>query len=253
MRKFLTLLPVLVCFSILAYAQSRLITGRVTDAQGQPVPFATVRIKGSKVGVASDADGNFTIKAGPNETLVVSGTGISSKEYPIANQNNLSIQVTRQANNLTEVVVTSLGIRKEAKALGYSATTISSEALNISKPINVATGLIGQVSGAQISITNNGVDPAIRVQLRGERHISSDNEPLFIVDGMEVRSDYIGTLNPEDIESVSVLKSASAAALYGSEATNGVIIYTTKRGSKNGKAVINLKQTFTAEHRYAKK
>ena len=248
MRKFLTLLPVLVCFSILAFSQSKIITGRVTDAQGQPVPFATVRIKGTKVGVASDADGNFIIKAGPNETLVVSGTGITSKEFPIASQNNLSIQVSRQANNLTEVVVTSLGIRKEAKALGYSAVTINSDALNVSKPINVATGLIGQVSGAQISVTNNGVDPQIRVQLRGERHISSDNEPLFIVDGMEVTSDFINMLNPEDIENVSVLKSASAAALYGSEATNGVIIYTTKKGSKNGKFSVNLTQTVTAEH-----
>jgi len=248
MRKFLTLLPVLVCFSILAYSQSKIITGRVTDAQGQPVPFASVRIKGTKVGVASDADGNFTIKANGTETLVISGTGITTKEFPIANQNILAIQVTRQANNLTEVVVTSLGIRKEAKALGYSAVTINSEALNVSKPINVATGLIGQVSGAQISVVNNGVDPQIRVQLRGERHISADNEPLFIVDGMEVTSDFINLINPEDIENVSVLKSASAAALYGSEATNGVIIYTTKKGSKNGKFTVNLSQTVTAEH-----
>ncbi len=247
MRKFLSLFAVLVMSTLLAFSQQRTVSGRVTDSQGQPVPFASVRIKGSKLGVSADADGNFTIKANSSETLVVSGTGITQKEVLIGDQNNLVIAVVHQSSNLSEVVVTSLGIRKEAKSLGYSTATVNAEALNVSKPVNVAQGLIGQVSGAQVSIINNGVDPQIRIQLRGERHISSDNQPLYIVDGVIVSSDFLPTINPEDIENVSIQKGASAAALYGSEATNGVVIFTTKRGSKNGKPIISLIQTTTAE------
>jgi len=141
----------------------------------------------------------------------------------------------------------STGIKKESKALGYSTATVNAAALNIAKPINVAQGLIGQVSGAQVSIINNGVDPQVRIQLRGERHIIADNQPLYIVDGMEVNPNFIITINPEDIDNVSVLKSASAAALYGSEASNGVVIITTKKGTRNGKPVINFSQTVTEE------
>ena len=248
MRKFLTLFTVLLVCSLFAAAQVKTVTGRVTDQQNQPVPFASIRIKGSKLGLSADADGNFSIKAKASDVLLVSGTGFAVKEVPVGSATTLNVEVSRKESNLNEVVVTALGIKRESKALGYSTATVNAEALNISKPVNVAQGLIGQVSGAQVSIINNGVDPQIRVQLRGERHISSDNQPLFIVDGMEVRSDYIITINPEDVDNISVLKSASAAALYGSEASNGVVIITTKKGSKNGKPVINLTQTVTQEH-----
>ena len=248
MRKFLTLLSVLICFSVLALAQTKEITGRVVDPQGAPVPFATLRIKGVKGGFTADADGNFVIKAKVGEVLIVSGTGLTEKEVAISSTSGvLTIEIARKESNLTEVVVTALGIKREAKALGYSSATINTEALNVAKPVNVAQGLMGQVSGAQVSVINNGVDPQIRVQFRGERHISSDNQPLFIVDGMEVRSDYIITLNPEDIENVTTLKGASGAALYGSEATNGVLIITTKKGSRNGKPTVTVQQTGTLE------
>ena len=246
MRKFLSLIAVLsICFS--AFAQTKNITGRITDQQGLPVPYASIRIKGTKIGTSADADGFYSIKARAGETLIVSGAGFTQKEAAIEGTGALDIPVKRNEGTLTEVVVTALGIKREAKALGYSAATVNAEALNTAKPVNVAQGLMGQVSGAQISVINNGVDPQIRVQLRGERHISSDNQPLFIVDGLEVRSDFIITINPEDIDNVSVLKGASAAALYGSEATNGVILITTKKGTKNGKPIINLTQTGTLE------
>jgi TonB-linked SusC/RagA family outer membrane protein len=247
MRKFLTLLAVLVLLGSLAFSQSKIVTGRVTDQAGQPVPFATIRLKGTKIGTSADAEGNFTIKAESSQTLIISGTGITTKEAPVGDGTALVIQVQHQTTSLSEVVVTSLGIKKEARAVGYSTATVSNQTLNISKPINVAAGLIGQVSGAQVSIINNGVDPQIRVQLRGERHISSDNQPLFVVDGMQVSSDFLVTINPEDIETTTVLKGASAAALYGSEATNGVIIFTTRKGSKNGRYSVNLTQTATFE------
>jgi TonB-linked SusC/RagA family outer membrane protein len=248
MRKIVLMLLGLMLTSVLAFSQAKLITGRITDQTGQAVPFASVHVKGSKLGVAADADGNFSIKAKPGDVVTVSGTGFAAKDVTIdAAGSALAVTVSRKESNLTEVVVTALGIRKENKALGYSTATVNSEALNIAKPVNVEQGLIGQVSGAQVSIINNGVDPQIRIQLRGERHIISDNEPLYIVDGQEVDPTFIIALNPEDIESTTVLKSASAAALYGSEATNGVIIITTKHGARNNKPVINFTQTGTME------
>ncbi|HET6253062.1 MAG TPA: SusC/RagA family TonB-linked outer membrane protein [Puia sp.] len=248
MRKIVFMLLVLMLPAALVFSQAKLVAGKITDQTGAAVPFATVHIKGSKLGVAADADGNFEIKAKPGDVLTVSGTGFAAKEITVDNSGTaLSVVVSRKESNLTEVVVTALGIRKENKALGYSTATVNNEALNIAKPVNVEQGLIGQVSGAQVSIINNGVDPQIRIQLRGERHITSDNEPLYIVDGQEVDQSFIITLNPEDIESTSILKSASAAALYGSEATNGVIIITTKKGARNNKPIINFSQTGTLE------
>ena len=248
MRKIVFLLMGLMLTSALAFSQAKLISGRITDQTGQAVPFATIHLKGSKLGVAADAEGNFSIRVKPGDLILVSGAGFVTKEIPIDRaMANLNVQVSRKESNLTEVVVTALGIKRETKALGYSTATVNTEALNVSKPVNVAQGLIGQVSGAQVSIVNNGVDPQIRVQLRGERHITSDNQPLFIVDGMEVTSDFIVTINPEDVENISVLKSASAAALYGSEASNGVVIITTKKGTRDGKPIVNVTQTTTAE------
>ena len=217
------------------------------DQQNQPIPFSSVHIKGTKTGVVADADGYYSIKVSPGETLVVSGAGLTEKEMAVGNNSTLDFTVSRKESNMTEVVVTALGIKKESKALGYSTATISSEQINSSKPINVASGLIGQVSGAQISIVNNGVDPQVRIQLRGERHINFDNQALVVVDGMQVPASFIPTINPEDIESTTILKGASAAALYGSQATNGVLIITTKRGSKGNKALINVGQTATIE------
>jgi TonB-linked SusC/RagA family outer membrane protein len=247
MRKFLSLLTMLVLYSALAYSQAKIVSGKVSDQLNQPVPYATIHLKGTKVGVSADADGNFSIKSKTGDILLISGTGFAAREVKVESGVVLNVVVSRKESNLTEVVVTALGIKRESKALGYSTATVNAEALNVSKPVNVAQGLIGQVSGAQVSIINNGVDPQIRVQLRGERHIIADNQPLFIVDGMEVNADFIITINPEDIDNISVLKSASAAALYGSEASNGVVILTTKKGSRDGKPVINFIQTTTAE------
>src|SRR5580658_4455592 len=168
MRKIVFMLMGLMLASVLAFSQAKLITGRITDQTGQAVPFASVHVKGSKLGVAADADGNFSLKAKPGDVISVSGTGFAAKEITVDNGGAaLSVVVTRKESSLTEVVVTALGIRKENKALGYSTATVNNEALNIAKPVNVEQGLIGQVSGAQVSIINNGVDPQIRIQLRG--------------------------------------------------------------------------------------
>lgn len=237
-----------ILLSTTVFAQAKLeLTGKVIDDKGVIVPFVTVTIKGTKTTVAANENGNFTIKANVNDILVITAVGLLPKEVKVTNASGLIISLSRLNENLSEVVVTALGIKKESKSLGYSAATLNSDIINISKPINPVQSLIGQVSGAQVSIINNGVDPEIRVQLRGERHILSDNQPLYIVDGMEVEANFVFTINPEDIDNITVLKGASSAALYGSEASNGVIVITTKRGSKNGKQSINLIQTTTLE------
>ena len=247
LRKIASLTAILLLFFAVAIAQTRSITGRVTDNTGTPIGFASVLIKGSRIGTSADAEGKFTIKTKTGDVLVISSNGATTKEFTVTAENNVTIVLNVTVKELSTVVVTSYGIKREAKSLGYSTATVSNEQLNVSKPINAAQGLIGQVSGAQISIQNNGVDPGIRIQLRGERHLNADNQALLVVDGIESRIDFIASINPEDIETMTVLKGASAAALYGSEATNGVVIVTTKRGSKNGKPIINLKQTTTSE------
>ena len=251
MRKCLSLFTVLMLFSLLVLAQTKEIKGKITDAQGVAVPFVSVHIKGTKTGAVADAEGNYALRAKVGEILVVSGAGLAEKEVTVGATSAIDITVTRATSNLTEVVVTAMGIRRENKALGYSTATITADQLNVSKPINAAQGLIGQVSGAQVSIINNGVDPQIRIQLRGERHINFDNSALVVVDGLQIPQELAGStiaaINPEDIESSTILKGASAAALYGSRATNGVLIITTKRGSKNGKPVVNFNQTATVE------
>jgi TonB-linked SusC/RagA family outer membrane protein len=248
MRKIVSLLTFLLLFTTMAWCQGK-ISGTVRDQNGDIIPFATINVKGTKVTVAADANANFSIPAKNGDVLVITAVGVQPTEVTVGNSTTVSVVMTRTTGNISDVVVTTaLGIKREAKSLGYSTATVNSDALNIAKPVNVAQGLMGQIAGAQISIINNGVNPEVRVQLRGERHINSDNQPLLIVDGMESRSDYLATLNPEDVDNVSILKGASAAALYGSEASNGVMIITTKRGTKSGKPSISLTQTQTFEN-----
>jgi TonB-linked SusC/RagA family outer membrane protein len=245
MRKFLSLFSVLVLFCALAFGQTKTITGRVTDQQGLPVQFATILIKGSKVGTSADADGNFTIRASAGQTLVLSGTGVTRKEVPVGEGNSLSIQVARQNNNLTEVVVTSLGIQRQARELGYSTAKVNADEITQARVTNLGTGLSGKVSGLQIQLVNNGVKPDVRVTLRGTRSILGNNQALLVVDGLQLPITYLGTINPDDVANVTVLKGASASALYGSAASNGVLIVTTKRG--RGKSRISLSSTVTSE------
>src|SRR5579872_4558019 len=245
MRKFLTLLTVLVLTSALALAQIKTITGRVTDQQGQPVPFATVRVKGSKAGTSADADGYFTIKAKDGDLLSVSGTGITVKEQPVAGNGQVAITVTRKETNLSEVVVTALGVQRQARDLGYATAKINTDELTQAKVTNVGTGLAAKVSGMQVNLVNNGVKPDVRITLRGNRSILGNNEALLVVDDIQLPISYLAILNPDDVANVSVLKGASASALYGSSASNGVIIVTTKKG--RGKPQIKLSSTVNIE------
>lgn len=228
------------------YAQNRTIHGRVVNDKGEPVSFASVKIKGSKGGVIADDGGNFSIiLKGGNTTLVVSSADAESKEVPVGDESQITVTLKAKTSELAAVVVTALGIKREAKSLGYATAQISSKDMNESQPINAANGITGKVSGLTVQLTNSGVNPDnLRITLRGNRSFLGNNEALIVVDGVPVDNTYLAQMNPADIESVNILKGATAAALYGSQASNGVMIVTTKAGRK-GKPTINFTSTAT--------
>ena len=246
MRKIVLLLTILVLSSALAIAQTRTITGKVTDEKGDPLGFATVKIKDTKLGTAADANGSFTIKAKTGDVLVVSSTGATEKEVTVGDENTITVVLSVTNNELSTVVVTALGVRRQAKSLGYATAKVTTQELTQAKVTNVGAGLAAKVSGLDVNLTNNGVKPDLRITLRGDRSILGNNQPLLVVDDIQLPISYLNTLNPNDVDNVTVLKGGSASALYGSAASNGVIIVTTKKGT-SGKAQITLNSTLTIE------
>jgi TonB-linked SusC/RagA family outer membrane protein len=235
MRKLLLLLCIWCSGLVVAHAQTRDVTGKVTDNTGAPVPYATVQVKGGHAVVVADAEGNFTIKAAQGDILVISSSGITKKEVTVGSSTKvLTIGVTRVSESLSEVVVTTaLGIKRQAKELGYATAQIKTAELNQAAVINPATGLAAKVSGVDIRLADNGVNPQVKVTFRGSRSIEGNNEALIVVDGVPVDQTYLPNVNPNDIEDVTILKGANAAALYGMAASNGVMLITTKKGRGN--------------------
>src|SRR5580765_3800588 len=239
MRKFLSLFAVLVLCSVLAFAQTKVVKGKVTDAQGQPIPFSTIRVKDTKVGTAADADGNFSIKAKTGDVLTISGAGIASKEVTVTDAAEQDIQVVRGTAALTEVVVTALGVQRQAKELGYATTTINNKTLTQAKSVGVAQALNGKVSGLNISTVNSGVTEDAKITIRGIRSLTGNNQPMLVVDGAPTPIGYISSIPPDDVQDLTVLKSAASAAIYGPDAVNGVIIVTTKKGGKRPSVTVS--------------
>ncbi|MBC5775979.1 SusC/RagA family TonB-linked outer membrane protein [Pontibacter sp. KCTC 32443] len=224
-----------------AMAQSRTITGKVTDAStNQPLPGVTVLVKGTTVGTASTVDGSYTINVpeGGN-TLVFRYIGYVTTERAISG-NTVNVALPVDAKQLGEVVVTALGIERQKKEIGYATTTVTNEVVTRANPVNIANGLQGKVAGLNISTVNNGVFENVKINLRGIRSLTGNNNPLLVIDGIPADLNYLSSLNPNDIESTNILKGASAAAIYGPDARNGVIIVTTKKGSGDDKPVITL-------------
>ncbi len=245
MRKLTFLLACLFLIGVgLVNAQSKSVSGKVISAEdGQPVIGATVIVKGTTDGTITDADGVFKISLqGTTKTLVISYVGMKTIEVEAAN--NMSVKLESDALVIDEVVVTAMGIKRSEKSLGYAATTVSSEEIKNARNTNVTNSLSGKVAGLQIQSTSADPGSASSVTIRGFGSINGSNQPLYIVDGVPLQN---GTLNTsghsintsgisniasEDIESMTVLKGAAATALYGSRASNGVIVLTTKQGMK---------------------
>ncbi len=226
----------------------KVVAGKVVDDKGLPLPGVSVKIKGTGTGTVSDAGGAFSINAPDNAILVISYIGYETQEVAVGTRTSLTITLAPSSKSLNEVVVTALGIKKDERKLGYSVTTVGGDDLSKAKETNVAYSLEGRVAGLQISGTNGGPGSSARILLRGVTSITGSGSPLFVINGVPMDNtqrgsssewggadygDGISNLNPDDIESMTVLKGQSASALYGTRAVNGVILITTKGGKKN--------------------
>ncbi|MES2647064.1 MAG: SusC/RagA family TonB-linked outer membrane protein [Bacteroidota bacterium] len=261
MKKLTALFVTLICFVISSYAQE-VITGTVTDSAGAPLQGASVREKGTKNGVATAANGAFSLRVNPGATLIISDVGYQTREVPASA--NITINLQSDVSNLTEVVVTALGIKREKRQLTYSAQEVNGETVLQARQDNIVNGLAGKVSGVQVTNSSGMAGSPSRITIRGNVSLLQENQPLFVIDGVPIDNTEAGgidvfsqgannnalfqgstsnraiDLDPSIIESVSVLKGGAATALYGAAAARGAILITTKTGRKSTKPVVSI-------------
>ena len=227
-----------------AVAQNRNITGRVTDrATGQGLPGVTVLAKGTTIGASTNSDGSYSLSVPATATtLTFSFIGYTTLERPIGDASSVDVGLATDTKQLGEVVVTgALGIQRQSGQVGYATATLDTKEINQARVTNVTNGLAGKVSGLQIQTLNAGVNPTVNITLRGGRSLTGNNQALIVIDGVISQNEVLTSINPDDIASISVLKGANAAALYGSQASNGALIVTTKKGG--GAPTVTLSQT----------
>jgi TonB-linked SusC/RagA family outer membrane protein len=248
------LLLVSLCFLMLCitqvFAQNRTVTGTVTAKEdGLPLPGVTVKVRGTSNGTQTNTAGKFTLAGVPaGATLQFSFVGYETFSAP-ATGNTVNAVLTLASNQLGEVVVTTaLGIKQSSRDLGYAAAKVTAQQLTATAVTNVATGLTAKVSGLAVYSLDEGVDPNIAIVLRGNRSLEGNNNALIVIDGVPVPGGTLSSVNPNDIADVTILKGAGSAALYGSEASNGAILITTKRGTGDGKPTIIYQNSFQLEN-----
>ncbi|HEU0064563.1 MAG TPA: TonB-dependent receptor plug domain-containing protein, partial [Flavisolibacter sp.] len=231
MSKVLALFSILLLSVIMVYGQTKTVAGTIRNDRGDPVPFATITESGTKNAVQADANGAFTIKVASNARLAISASGHETQV--VSSSGDLTaIRLSPSTGALTEVVVTTaLGIRRQAKELGYAATSIGNKLLTQGKAVNVQQALNGKVSGVDVTTVNSSVFENAKINIRGIRSLTGNNQPMLVVDGAPTPLGYLSAIPPDDIQDLTVLKSAASAAIYGPDAVNGVILVTTKRGS----------------------
>ncbi len=247
MRKFLTLFTMLCLSGMFALGQNKTVTGTVKDNSGSPLPFVSITVSGTKTGTTSDQNGNFSISTKSGATLIFSALDHKSVSVAVNNSRiTYDIILESSIKTMDELIVTAGGIKARRKEIGTANTVISTDVLNAGKAVNPAAGLQGKVAGLQINATNGGVNSNFRIVLRGQRSLTGNNQALIVLDNVIVPNAVLGNLNPDDIQDVVVLNGAGAAALYGSQASNGALIVTTKKG-KRGAPVISFSNTTTIE------
>lgn len=260
-----------------ATAQDRLLTGKVTDTDGAPLPGASVQVKGTTRGTTTNGVGNYQLSAGTGTTLVFSMIGMTRKEVRVGNESVVNVTLAPAAGELNEVVVTALGIKQEKRALGYSVSEVGGEQIAQTQRDNFVNGLQGRVAGVTVTGTSGMPGASSSIVIRGINSISGNNQPLFVIDGLPISNSTFGSsgpnsvnlvadrnsgsalnnrtvdfqnragdLNPEDIESITILKGPEAAALYGVDAANGAVLITTKKG-KAGQGRVTYSNNFTLE------
>lgn len=229
-------------------AQTKEISGKVTSADdGGSIPGVSVSVKGTTLGAITDMDGVFKLRVPQDaKTLVFSFVGMATQEIAIGSQTVINVKLSSELISVDEVVVTAFGIKRKPKEMGVATAKVDNQELTTAGVSNVMNGLSGKVSGLQINTINNGVKPDTKITLRGNRHLLASNQALVVLDGVPVSATYLNSINPNDIDNVNVLKGASAAALYGNDASNGVLIITTKKGEK-GKLTIKVSNITTFE------
>jgi TonB-dependent SusC/RagA subfamily outer membrane receptor len=225
MKKILlACLCLLVTLTAQVYAQNRTVTGTVTAKEdGLPIPGVTVKVKNGTAATQTGPDGKYSLSAPDNAVLVFSFIGYSPLERT-AGSGNLNVSLESSSRQLGEVVITApLGIQRQKRDIGYAATTVNNETINAGNAVNLANGLQGKVSGLNITTTNSGVFENVKINLRGIRSLTGNNNPLLLLDGVQSDLNYLSSINPNDIENVTVLKGSAGAAIYGSDARNGVV------------------------------
>ncbi len=281
MQKLLFAL-VMGCCTLLSHAQQRTVTGTVTDETGKPIPGATITVKGSLTATASDEDGAYSIQVADNAAiLVASSLGFVNKETAVGSNSIINFILTAGIKSEEEVIVTALGIKREARSLGYSAQKISTSDLMKAAPPDLGSGLMGKAAGLNVTASNGIQGGSQRVVIRGNNSILGNNQALIVVDGIQIDNGALGgrqakmnsnepgsgnqlentkewgsflnTLNPDDIQEITVLKGATAAALYGSRGANGVLLITTKKGeNRKGLGIdYNFSTLFSNPYRYS--
>ncbi len=266
---FLSLL--LLCSSLLYAQEGRIISGIVTDDNGNPVIGATVSVKGTPVSVFTDDNGQYSITVNnKNAVLLISSVGFTTREVKPGEATSLDIQLESSAADMDEVVVTALGVKRDRRSIGFAVQQVKAEDVTIAAPVDVAQGLAGKVAGLNISTSNGLNNASSRIVIRGNNSVTGMNQPLIVVDGaiidnkpvaqsniettdgMRDWGNYLSYMNMDNIESISVLKGPNAAALYGARGANGVILITSKKGSKQKGLGLNynLSSNFTNVYRF---
>jgi TonB-linked SusC/RagA family outer membrane protein len=254
MRKLVLSVLCSVLFCVCLIAQKTTVTGKVKDSTGASISGASVRVKGTKQGVSAGSDGSFSVSVDPGATLVVSAAGFVTREVSSSNAGDIILSADVQ--NLSEVVVTALGIRRNKNTLPYAAQQINGEDISKVRTGNAASALSGKISGLEIR-QGNSIGGSTNIVIRGSKSLTGSNQALFVVDGVPIDNSNTNTttqrnggggydygnaaadINPDDIATMTVLKGAAATALYGSRAANGVIMITTKQGKKGMGITIN--------------
>ncbi|OJJ22857.1 hypothetical protein BKI52_00465 [marine bacterium AO1-C] len=258
MKKYLLTIILIVSTVLHMQAQTRSVSGKIIDKDGQGIPGVTIMEKNTSNGTATNTDGSFSLTLkNANATLVVSAIGYTAQEIAVGSQTSFNITLQADTKALDEIVVTALGVSKEKATLSYAVQTVKPAGITDSRDNNVVNSLSGQIAGAQITGSSGGVGSSARIILRGYTSLAGNNQPLFVIDGVPYDNssnnvqgwgngiDYgnaAADINPDDVASISVLKGPAATALYGSRGGNGVILITTKNGK--GKKGLGLDYNF---------
>src|SRR5690606_10469648 len=231
----------------LGYAQVRTISGRVTGPEGEALQGVTVQVLNQSAQTVTDANGNYSIQASTGSTLVFSLVGMTRQEVAVGSGNTVNVTLEGSAESLDEVAVTASGIKREERSLGYTAQSVTAEELTVNKQPNMVNALQGKAAGVQIRSTGGAPGQGAKIQIRGINSLdpNRDNSPLFVIDGVIMdkgtstqgesaagrgMSNRSVDINPDDIESMNILRGGAATALYGLRGSNGVVVITTKQG-----------------------